>query len=143
MKRLVRHIIYRLPGILLVVLALASANAQKLVREVLIYECDILELSVVDMPGDEYTWDFYKDSTTNFALEDDRIDPASIFQDGDYRDEAKVVVNYLEPGRYFLRVMAWDEGHCTNNILLFAVSVVPNPPTLVFEGDSVCEDEVA
>lgn len=145
MKHYTKHIIYRLTGIFLGLLALTSAYAQiqKPVPDVIIYECDVLELSVVDMPGDEYTWDFYKNPDANFALEDDRIDPAIIFRDGDYRDESTVVVHYIEPGRYYLRVLVWDEERCTNNIMLFKVDVLPNPPTLVFESDSVCEDEVA
>lgn len=130
--------IYRTLGILLVVLTVATAMAQKPVQHIRIPQCETLILSVVDMPGDEYTWDFFSDSTANFALNDARLDPGIYFQDGDYRDSSTVIVNGLDPGRYFLRVMAWDEVQCTNNLLMYMVDIYDDPPMAELTGDSLC-----
>lgn len=100
-----------------------------------------MELSVVDMKGDEYTWDFFQDSTANFALNDDRLDPILYFDDGDYRDSSHVIVTGLTPGRYFLRVTAWDEQACTNNLIMFLIDVLEHFPEATVESDSLCYDD--
>ena len=46
-------------GILLVVLAMGNAMAQKPVPYFEVNHCDTLELGVVEWPGDRYTWDVY------------------------------------------------------------------------------------
>jgi hypothetical protein len=90
------------------------------------------------MIGDEYTWDFFSDSTANFALNDARLDPGIYFQDGDYRDSSTVIVHNLDPGRYFLRVTAWDEVACANNLLMYLIDVLESLPEATVIGDSLC-----
>src|SRR6056297_376982 len=122
MKQLIYHIMQRIPGILLVVLAVASAVAQKPVQHIVVNQHDTIEFSVEYWPGDDYTWDIYDDPGLNFALENERLDPALYFVDGDYRGSTVYVTN-LPPGMYYLRVMVWDEVNCTNNLTLFVLEV--------------------
>ena len=127
--------------LLMLVLTVATAMAKKKLSHIVIEECETLELSVVDMMGDEYTWDFFKDSTANFAVNDDREDPLLYFSDGDYRDSSTVTVTGLTPGRYFLRVTAWDEQACTNNLIIFLIDVLEHFPEATVIGDSLCYDD--
>ncbi|MEZ5104636.1 MAG: hypothetical protein R2757_09085 [Draconibacterium sp.] len=142
MKQQIRHIILRITGILLGVLAFTAVQAQKPVQYVEIPQCQTMDFSVDEWPGDRYTWDLYRDSMVNFATVKGDVEPAGYFEDGMY-EGSTVTVHWLDTGVYFLRVMVWDETVCTNNLLVFKIKVLPNEPTLVFEGDSVCQDEVA
>lgn len=141
MKQSILYMVKKKLGIFLVILIVANATAQKTLHPIVIEECETLELSVVDMMGDEYTWDFFEDSTANFAVNDDRLDPLLYFDDGDYRDSSSVIVTGLSPGRYFLRVTAWDEQACTNNLIIFFITVIEHFPEATVIGDSLCYDD--
>ena len=58
---------YRTLGTILVALTVATAAAQKPVQLIEVEKCETMEFSVVDWPGDRYTWDLYRDSTVNYA----------------------------------------------------------------------------
>jgi len=89
MRQSILYLMKRTLGILLVCLFVANTTAQKTLHPIVIEECETLELSVVDMMGDEYTWDFFEDSTANFAVNDDRKDRLLYLNDGDYRDSSR------------------------------------------------------
>ncbi len=131
--------IIRLPGLLLAMLAVTQVAAQKPVQHFLVNQCETLELSVVDWPGDRYTWDLYRDSTVNFATTQGDVDPWGYFVDT--YEGSTVSINWLEPGRYFLKVTVWDEVGCTNNLLVFSVDVLESQPEAVMYGDSACVGE--
>ena len=140
MKKLSFHIIRVTLGIFLVVLVWANSKAQKPVPQFEVTSCDTMQFMVTQMPGDEYTWDLYADSTGNFAQTQGDMASAVYFEDGMYRGATVRVFN-LPPGTYFLRVMAWDEENCTNNLMVFKMEVIePPPPELI--GDSLCYGEV-
>jgi len=124
------------------VLTVATASAQKPVSYFQVDQCDTIELSVVDWPGDRYTWDIYRDSTVNFAKTNGDVTPVPYFVNGMYEGSTVQVVN-LEAGRYFLRIMVWDDVMCTNNLLVFMLDVLENLPEAFLEGDSVCIGETA
>ena len=136
MKQLIYHIMRRIPGILLAVLAVASAVAQKPVMHIVVSRHDTIQFSVVDWPGDRYTWDIYDDPTVNFALENDRLDPALYFVNGMYEGHSVQVTN-LPAGFYFVRVMVWDEENCTNNLLVYSIEVLEVPEADLY-GDEAC-----
>ena len=142
MKKLIYHIKYWLPGVLLVLMAVASAMAQKPVQQFEVDQCDTLQFSVVDWPGDRYTWDLYQASSPDFAIEDGDMDRVIYFENGMYEGTTVRVLG-LPPGQYFLRVMVWDEVECTNNLLVFLIDVVEHIPEAVMVGDSVCIGEPA
>jgi hypothetical protein len=137
MKQLIYHMMRRLPGIFLVLFAVASAVAQKPVIHLEVSQHDTIEFSVVDWPTDDrYTWDIYDDPDLNFALENDRLDPALYFVDGMYQGSTVQVTN-LPPGFYFLRVMVWDEVACTNNLLVYSLEVLEVPEADLY-GEEAC-----
>ena len=136
MIRTLYHMVKKLLGILPVVLAVAFSA----VGQVVVNQCEIMEFSVVQKGADRYTWDIYRDSTVNFAQTKGDVDPAFYFEDGDY-EGSTVQVNWLEPGDYFVRVMAWDEVNCTNNLGLYKIKVVESLPEAMMEGDSLCAGE--
>jgi len=141
MTKKIAHSIWKvLLGMFPVLLTVASAMAQKPVPAFEIVQCDTLQFVITEFPGDEYTWDIYQDSTGNFATNQGDMEAAVYFEDGMYRG-SRVTVYNLPPGDYFLRVMAWDEVKCTNNLMVFKMHVIePPPPELV--GDSLCYGEV-
>ncbi|MCE4566175.1 hypothetical protein INQ51_17780 [Maribellus sp. CM-23] len=137
------HIIRWVVGVILVLLTVANAFAQdgaKPVPELSVTQCDTLEVQVVDFPADRYTWDLYSDPNGNFAISQGDMESAIYFENGMY-EGFKVRVIDLPTGTYFLRVMAWDEVECTNNLMVFKLEVIEPPPPIVY-GDSVCVDEV-
>jgi hypothetical protein len=141
-KKLIDHIEKLLLGSVLVVLFGANAMAQKPVLHFMVDQCETLEFSVVDMPGDRYTWSIYRDSTVNFAQVDGDVDPVIYFENGMY-EGSTVRVNWLEPGRYFVRVMVYDETICTNNLLMYMIDVLEYKPNAELLGDSLCIGEPA
>ena len=142
MKQRFKNIIRWVAGIL-AVLAVATATAQKPVVDMgKIPQCETTEFSVVEWQGDRYTWDIYRDSTVNFANTPGDVDPADYFEDGNYGGST-VYVHWLDPGKYFVRVMVWDEKTCTNNLMLFKIEVKENPPMAEIIVDSTCIGEVS
>lgn len=126
--------------ILLILLISVSAFGQKKVPKIIAEECETVEFSVVEWPGDRYTWDIYADSTNNFAINKGDLDPVLFFEKGMY-EGSKVKVLNLQPGSYFLRIMVWDEVQCTNNLLVFNLVIIKHIPYAELYGDSVCYGE--
>jgi hypothetical protein len=113
------------------------------VQHIVADQCETIEFSVVDWPGDRYTWDLYtglKWDTVNFAWQKGNVDPVPYFENGMY-EGSTVRVNWLEAGRYFLRVMVWDEENCSNNLLVFLVDVKEHILEAELTGDSLCYGE--
>jgi len=123
-------------GILLVVLTVAPAMAQKPVTHIVVNQHDTIEFSVEKWPGDRYTWDIYTDPDLNFANENGHLDPAIYFVDEMYQGETVRITN-LDPGLYFVRVMVWDEESCTNNLLLYTLEILEVPMADLY-GDEAC-----
>ena len=145
MKKKFAHIILTvLSGFILVALTVASASAQKEISPgvIEVNQCETIEFSVVEWPGDRYTWDIYRDSmaAVNFAVTDGDVAPALYFENGMYQGST-VKVKWLDPGRYFVRIMVWDESRCTNNLKLIIVNVIATAPELELVADSVCIGE--
>jgi hypothetical protein len=116
--------------------------AQKPIQHIEVEKCETIEFSVVDWPGDRYTWDLYRDSTVNYAKVKGDVDPVTYFEKSQYEGHT-VRVNWLDTGRYFLRVMVWNEVECTNNLILFLVDVIEEIPMAEVYGDSTCVGDVS
>ncbi len=101
MKQQIQHIIYRLLGILPGVLVMTAVMAQKDVPYIEIPQCETMDFTVDEWPGDRYTWDLYRDSTVNFAKADGDVDPVAYFDEGMYQGST-VTVHWLDTGIYFL-----------------------------------------
>ena len=143
MKHALLHIIYRTLGTFLVALTVATAAAQKPVVDMgKVPQCETTVFSVDKWPGDRYTWDLYKDSTVNFANTNGDVDRVPYFEKGMYEGPS-VSINWLDVGKYFVRVMVWDEQTCTNNLMLFKIEVEANPPQAELLVDSTCIGEIS
>ncbi len=131
---------YRTLGTLLVTLTVATAMAQIPVQHIETYQCETVEFSVVNWPGDRYTWDLFSGMDwlkVNFAAEKGNVDPVGYFEKGMY-EGSTVRINWLENGLYFLRVMIWDETTCNNNLIVFKVDVLEHVLNATLVGDSAC-----
>jgi hypothetical protein len=71
--------------------------------------------SVVEVPGDTYTWELYNDVTgINFVTDPGNCPPAEAFFVGGVNTGDSVEVMCLVPGTYFIKVTATDS--CTDNL---------------------------
>ena len=135
MKQLIPYIIRVVLGIIPVLWMGPKVSAQ-----IVINECETMEFSVTSRPGiddSHFVWAVFTDSTVNFVHDIGAIDPAISFEDGQYAGRS-VRVKGLDPGRYWVRILVWDEVSCTNNIELYKMDVVPSNLEIQLEGDSVC-----
>lgn len=132
--------VHILPGLLLVLMTITNVMAQKPVTHLELDQCQSFEFSVVNWPGDRYTWDLYTElqwDTVNFAKQNGNVDRVPYFDKAMY-EGSTVTLNWIEPGRYFLRVMVHDETICTNNLLVFSINVTEHKPTATIEGSEAC-----
>jgi hypothetical protein len=126
-------------------LSVATAFAQIPIQHIVADQCETIEFSVKEWPGDRYTWDLYTElkwDTVNMALQKGNVDPGGYFENGMY-EGSTVRVNWLDAGRYYLRVMVWDEEICSNNMTVFLVDVMEHIPEAELTGDSLCYGELA
>jgi len=85
-------------------------------------------LSVVEVPGDTYSWELYNDVTgINFAIIDGNCPPEEAFFVGGDNEGASVDITWLIPGTYFFKVTAVREG-CTDNLKV-GIMIVTESPT--------------
>jgi hypothetical protein len=107
-----------------------------------VYAGEVMELSVIEVPGDTYVWDLYNDPSVNFANTDGNIDPSEAEFVGGVNTGATVSVRWLRPGIYFFRVMAFDPTGCTNNLKVGMIEILPSYPIANFlDPDPVCVDD--
>ncbi len=111
MKRFA-HIVLRLVLVFIPVLMfLAQARAQG--DTVCVGQTS--KWSVVEVPGNTYTWELYDDVTgINLAVIPGNCPPSEAFFVGGVNTGDSVEVMCLVPGTYFIKVTATDS--CTNNI---------------------------
>jgi hypothetical protein len=120
-----KHIILRLLLIAIpVLMAMAPAMAQNTV-----YTGQTTPLSVIEVPGDNYTWELYNEVTgVNFAVVPGNCPASEAFFTGGVSTGAEVNVTWLEPGTYFYKVTATRAG-CTMNLKVGKLIVVESDPT--------------
>jgi len=120
-----KHIILRLLLVALpVLMALAPAIAQNTV-----FTGQTSPLSIVEVPGDTYAWELYKDVTgVNFAVVPGNCPAAEAFFAGGITSGPAVNVTWLTPGTYFFKVTASRAG-CTMNLKVGKMTVLDGSPT--------------
>lgn len=120
-------------------LALAPAKAQTVV-----YQGETTTLEVEQMPGDSYKWELYKDSTVNFATDKPDCPPEMAYFVG-VNEGSSVQVKWIEPGRYFFKVTAFDITGCTSNIKIGIMEVKEAKPTATITSpdQNICDGEAA
>lgn len=127
----------RLPGIFLVLFAVAHAGAQ-----ISVSQCDTMEFSVNSRPSiddSHFVWGIYNSSPNPTDILDPTttLDPALYFVNGQYAGRTVKVVG-LEPGVYYVRIEVWDEISCTNNVEMHVLEVIEHEPIVELTGDSAC-----
>jgi len=140
MKKLLYIARYKTTAVLLLLLlALAPAMAQNVV-----YQGQITQLGVEQIPGETYEWELYRDSTVNFAVVPGDC-PASDAGFVGGNKGADVRVEWKEPGMYFFKVTAWNVSGCTSNLGIGKVKVLPSIPKAVIKVNTtvICMGEAA
>lgn len=122
-----KHIILRL---LLVAIPVLLALAPALAQTDNLFVGQTIELSVVEMPGDTYTWELYNDITAvNFATDPGNCPQTEAEFEGGINTGPIVHITLLHTGTYFYKVTAQNSG-CTNNLKIGNITVVHPLPTI-------------
>ncbi|MFZ4520110.1 MAG: hypothetical protein ACOYNC_00315 [Bacteroidales bacterium] len=139
MKRC-KHIFFRLLVVLVpLLMAVAPAMAQNTV-----YVNNTTVLSVIDVPGDTYVWELYKDvGGVNFATDPGNCPIAEAYFISAINTGPTVTVMWTTPGTYFFKVTA-TRGTCSSNLKVGKMIVLDELPTAVFEPpEPICEGSTA
>ena len=115
-------------------MAMAPAMAQNTV-----YVNNTTVLEVVNVPGDSYVWELYKDvGGVNFATIPGNCPIGEAFFVGGINTGPSVTVMWTTPGTYFFKVTATG-GTCSNNLKVGKMIVLDELPTAVFvPPDPIC-----
>jgi gliding motility-associated-like protein len=140
MKRSLQYILRLMLAWLPILLAAEQSVAQTVNT---VYAGQTSQLSVTEIPGDNYTWEIYKEvSGVNFATTPGNC-PAS---DGYFTGSntgPDVTVMWVNPGIYFFKVTANSQQGCMN-LKIGKVEVLQAIPSAIFaNADSICEGDVA
>lgn len=121
-----------------VLMALAPAKAQTNS----VYAGQTSPLSVVEIPGDTYEWELYKDvSGINFATMPGNCPAGDAYFVNGINTGATVNVTWLSPGTYFFKVTSY-RGGCTMNLKVGKMIVLePLPTAIISPPPSVCTGE--
>ena len=129
MTRLLHNIVrLRLVFLIPLLSALAPAMAQMVV-----YQGNTTQLSVVQVPGHTYKWDIYSDITVNFAVTQGNCPVTSATFVGN-NSGATAEVLWLEQGIYFYKVTAYDGANCAMNFKIGMIKVIPPEVVAVITG---------
>lgn len=124
LNKLIRMLLVVIPLLLTVAPAMAQTN--------IVYVGQSVELSVVEIPGDTYTWELYNDVTgVNFAVDPGNCPTTKAFFTGGISAGPVVHVTWLSPGIYFYKVTSQRSG-CTMNLKVGKIIVEHPLPTAVF-----------
>lgn len=109
-------------------LVMAPAIAQNVV-----YQGQTTNLAVVQVPGDTYEWELYKDGTVNFATVPGNC-PVTDAKISGSKFGPTVAVQWIETGTYFFKVTARNATGCTMNLKIGIINVIPVKVEAVITG---------
>lgn len=122
-----KHILLRL---LLVALPVMLAMAPAVAQTDNVFAGQSVELSVVGVTGDTYTWELYNDvAGVNFAADPGNCPITEAIFTNDINTGSLVHVTVLKTGTYFYKVTAQRSG-CTSNLKVGKITVVHPLPTV-------------
>ncbi len=135
-----KHIILRL---LLVVIPVLMAMAQTMAQNN-VYTGQTTTLSVVEIPGDTYSWELYNEVTgVNFAAVPGNCPASEAFFSSGNSLGSTVNVTWLKPGVYFYKVTA-SRARCTMNLKVGKITVLEFLPTAtLLQPSPICLGEQA
>ncbi len=139
MKRSMQIVLRLILVFIPVVMALAQARAQADT----VYAGQTSIWSVVEVPGDTYTWELYNDVTgINFATDPGNCPLGEAYFVGGVNTGASVEVMWQVPGTYFIKVRA--NNSCTDNIKVGKIVVLESQSVAVFlDPEAVCTGDTA
>jgi len=118
---LLRLLLVAIPVLLAMAPAMAQTNS--------VFVGHSVELSVVEIPGDTYSWELYSDVTgINFATDAGNCPQTVASFAGGISTGPVVHVTWLSPGTYFYKVTAQRSG-CTMNLKVGKIIVEHPLPT--------------
>jgi len=131
-----KQIIIRL---LLVAMPVLLAMAPAMAQTNIVFVGQSVELSVVEIPGDTYSWELYNDvSGVNFATDPGNCPQSVAVFSGGFSTGHVVHVTWLSPGTYFYKVTAQRSG-CTMNLKVGKIIVEhPLPTAILSSQQSTC-----
>lgn len=132
-----KHIILRL---LLVAIPMLLAMASAVAQTKNVFVGQSVELSVVEIPGDTYSWELYSDVTgINFAVDEGNCKESEAEFKDDITTGPVVHVTWLSPGTYFFKVTSQRAG-CSMNLKVGKVIVENSISTisLSISQSSIC-----
>ena len=106
-----------------------------------VYQFETTTLQVEQEPGDTYTWEFYRDSTVNFATTPGDATSAEISFPGG-NTGASIDVNWLDYGVFFYKVTSVNATSCTNNLKIGRIEILQGLPTATLSADSICTGDI-
>lgn len=131
-----KQIILRL---LLVAIPVLLAMAPAMAQTNIVFVGQSVELSVVEIPGDTYSWELYNDvSGVNFATDQGNCPQSEAVFTGGISTGPVVHVIWSSPGTYFYKVTAQRSG-CTMNLKVGKIIVEhPLPTALLSSQPATC-----
>jgi hypothetical protein len=137
-----KHIILRL---LLVAIPVLLAMAPAMAQTNSAYVGQSVELSIVEIPGDTYTWELYSDvSGVNFATDPGNCPPTTGIFVGGINAGPVVHALWLSPGTYFYKVTSQRSG-CSMNLKVGKITIenLLSAVTLSLSQPSICLGQTA
>jgi len=125
---------------LLVAIPLLWTMAPAMAQTNTVYAGQSTELSVVEVPGDTYTWELYSNvSGVNFATDAGNCASTDVAFVGNITTGATVHIQCITPGTYFYKVTSQRAG-CSMNIKVGKITVEqpPSSASLSLSQPSVC-----
>ena len=120
---ILRLLLVAIPVLLAMAPAMAQTNSAFVGQSV--------ELSVVEIPGDTYSWELYNDvSGINFATDPGNCPPTEALFTGGISTGPVVHVTWFSPGTYFYKVTAQRSG-CTMNLKVGKIIIEHPLPTAI------------
>lgn len=100
------------------------------------------ELSVVEIPGDSYVWELYKEvDGVNFATTPGNCPVEDAYFEGPSTGPS-VMVTWVNPGTYYFKVTAY-RNNCTMNLKVGKMEVDSLPTANIEPMEPICEGQTA
>lgn len=108
--------------------------------QLVVYQGDTSTLSVEQKAGDYYEWELYTDASVDFVKVPGNCPATSATFVGS-NTGTSVMVKWLVPGIYLVKITAYDITGCTSNLEILKIEVKPALPTVELvqpEPDWIC-----
>lgn len=131
-------------GLVLLLIMACMTMAQAIAQTKTVYAGQSSQLTVVEVHGDAYKWELYKEVTgVNFAVVPGNCPSKDAFFTGGINIGSSVNVTWITPGIYFFKVTVFQAG-CTMNLKVGKMIVMKSLfPATISQPAPVCMGETA